>query len=96
MEQYYLRNRDKIRAQQKEYHKQEYAMELRRAKSERWRRAHGIMPRTKKLKEPKELKKPKAKKEPKEKKLKYSKKVEEKLEKERQEFIDSYDFVMVF
>ena len=92
MEQYYLRNRDKIRAQQKEYHKQEYAMELRRAKSERWRRAHGIMPRTKKLKEPK------AKKEPKEKKLKYkNKKAEqEKLEKERQEFIESYEFVMLF
>jgi len=94
MEQYYLRNRDKIRAQQKEYHKQEYAMELRRAKSERWRRAHGIMLRTKK--EPKEP----PKKEPKEKKLKYKrrdKKAEkDKLEKERQEFIDSYEFVMVF
>ena len=91
MEQYYLRNRDKIRAQQKEYHKQEQAIELRRAKSERWRRAHGMMPRTKKEK---------PKKEPKEKKLKYKrrdKKAEQdKLERERREFIDSYDFVMVF
>jgi hypothetical protein len=91
MEQYYLRNRDKIRAQQKEYHKQEHAIELRRAKSERWRRAHGMMPRTKKEK---------PKKEPKEKKLKYKRKDKkaehEKLERERQAFIESYDFVMVF
>tara|TARA_R110002126_G_scaffold197413_1_gene345248 strand:- start:97 stop:372 length:276 start_codon:yes stop_codon:yes gene_type:complete len=91
MEQYYLRNREKIRAQQKEYHKQQHAIELLRAKSERWRRAHGIMPRTKGEK---------PKKEPKEKKLKYKrrdKKAEqEKLEKERREFIESYDFVMVF
>jgi glycerophosphoryl diester phosphodiesterase len=93
MEQYYLRNREKIRAQQKEYHKQQHAIELLRAKSERWRRAHGIMPRTKKETHTK-------KKEPKEKKLKYKrrdKKAEqEKLERERQAFIDSYDFVMVF